>query len=236
MVLLFVINHYTFFLDNHQPVTGLFAVIAMVIGFILAFFGIRLFRFVIGVTGFLLFALLGYVILINVHLNNYNFGANFDYVIGAGILLFGVGGAVLSKWLWKWILLGLGAFGAVSLALALFSGINQQLIPVWLRPVCLGLAAVIGAYLLHKFERPLIIFATTIVGSLLFAFGLDSFFATGFDLIILAIVSGSIDPTKIEIKEQQTLGMVIFWVGMTMLGIMMQARFVGKNVKSHLKN
>lgn len=149
---------------------------------------------------------------------------------------FGVAGAALSGCLWKWILMGLGGFGAVSLALAFFSGLNQQAIPVWLRPVTLGLAAVIGAYLLHKFERPLIIFATSIIGSLLFTFGLDSFVATGFDLIILAIVSGSIDPSKIIIKEQQNLGMILFWIGMTMLGLMLQARFVGKNVKSHLKN
>lgn len=208
----------------------------MTIGFTLAFFGIRLFRFVIAVTGFLIFAVFGYVILINVHLNNYNFGVHFDYVIGAGILGFGVVGAALSGCLWKWILMGLGGFGAVSLALAFFSGLNQQAIPVWLRPVTLGLAAVIGAYLLHKFERPLIIFATSIIGSLLFTFGLDSFVATGFDLIILAIISGSIDPSKIIIKEQQNLGMILFWIGMTMLGLMLQARFVGKNVKSHLKH
>ena len=208
----------------------------MIVGFTLAFFGIRFFRFVIGVTGFLIFATLGYIILINVHLHNYNFGDHFDYLIGAGVLGFGVAGAALSGYLWKWILLGLGAFGGVSLALAVFSGINQQSVPAWLRPISLGFAAIIGAYLLHKFERPLIIFATSITGSLLFTFGLDAFIGTGFDLIILAIVSGSIDPTQIQIKEQQTLGMVIFWAGMTILGIALQAKFVGKNVKSHLKN
>lgn len=227
---------YVINVDNRQPVTGLFAVIAMAIGLALAFFGIRLFRFVIGVTGFLLFATLGYVILINVHIHKYNFGVDPHYVIGMGILAFGVVGAALSKCLWKWNLLGLGAFGGVSLTLAFFSGLNQQAFPVWLRPISLGFSAVIGAYLLHKFERPLIIFATSILGSLLFTFGLDSFFATGFDLIILAIVSGSIDPTKIQIKEQNTLGMILFWVGMTMLGIMLQARFVGKHVKSHLRD
>ena len=46
----FIIHYKSLYilLDNHQPVTGLFAVIAMIIGFILAFFGIRLFRFVIS--------------------------------------------------------------------------------------------------------------------------------------------------------------------------------------------
>ena len=122
----------------------------MAIGFTLALFGIRLFRFVIGVTGFLIFALLGYVILINVHLNNYNFGVHFDYMIGAGVLGFGAVGAALSGCLWKWILLGLGAFGSVSLALAIFSGINQQSIPIWIRPVSLGLAAFTNTFAVYK--------------------------------------------------------------------------------------
>lgn len=169
-------------------------------------------------------------------MHNYNFGNNFDYVIVLGVLGFGVAGALLSGFLWKWILLGVGAFGGLSLALAIFSGFNDNRIPNWVRPVSMGVASLIGAYLLHKFERPLIIFATAITGSLLLSFGLDCFVATGFDLIIMALISGSIDPTEIQIKKKETLGMVIFWIGLTMLTIMIQGIYVGKNIKSHLKN
>ena len=148
------------------------------------------------------------------------------------MLAAGVIGAAISGWIWKWILLGVGGFGGVSLALIIFSGLNSSSFPIWIRPVIIGLSAITGAVLLHKFERPLIIFATSIIGALLFSFGLDAFIATGFDLIILAILTGSVDPAKVEIKEKQVYGMILLWIGSTLLGIVVQSKFVGKNIKS----
>lgn len=210
----------------------------MAIGFILNFFGIRFFRFVIGVTAFIIFAVAGYVILINIHLHHYNFEGNFDKIILAGTALSGTIGAALSGCLWRWILLGVGAFGGVSLGLALFSALSSTInsdIPVWVRPVGLGAFAITGALLLKRFERPIIIFATAITGSLLLAFGFDTFIATGFDLIILATLSGSMDPSKLVIKENKAIGMVLFWIGMTIVGVFAQASFAGKNIRSHTK-
>lgn len=210
----------------------------MIIGFTLAFFGIKLFRFVIGVTGFLLFSLAGYIILINIHLHHHNFKGNFDRIIFIGTGLFGLIGAALSGCLWKWVLLGLGAIAGISLGLTIFSATATTLaftVPVWVRPVILGALALTGAILLKRFERPLIIFSTAIIGSLLFSYGLDSFLASGFDVIILAILSGSIDPDKLKIKEQQTLGILLLWIGMTMVGIVTQVRFTGKNIHSHTR-
>ena len=131
-----------------------------------------MFRFVIGVTGFILFALASYIILINVHLHHFNFGNNFDKVIGIGMLSFGVIGALLSGFLWRWILMGLGALGGISLGLVLFSSLSLILPKtfVWLRPLVLGILAITGAFLLKLFERPLIIFATSISGALEFLF------------------------------------------------------------------
>lgn len=214
----------------------MFAIIFILIGFTLNYFGIKLFRFVIACTAFLISALSAYIVLINIHLHAHNFGGNFDRVIGVGMLVAGVVGALISGWIWKWVLLGVGAFGGVSLTLAVFSGLNSSAFPIWIRPVVIGLSAILGAFLLHKFERPLIIFATSITGSLLFSFGLDAFIATGFDLLILAILTGSVDPTKVEVKEKQVYGMILLWIGSTLLGIVIQSRFVGKNVKSVTKH
>jgi hypothetical protein len=212
-------------------VTGLFAVFTILIGFVLNYFGIKLFRFVIACTAFLISILAAYIFLINIHLHAHSFGSNFDRVIGVGMLTAGVLGALLSGWIWKWILLGVGAFGGVSLTLIVFSALNSSSFPIWVRPVIIGLSAIFGAYLLHKFERSLIIFATSITGALLFSFGLDAFIATGFDLLILAILTGSVDPTTIEIRKKQVYGIILFWIGSTLLGIVIQSRFVGKNVK-----
>lgn len=209
----------------------MFAIFTILIGFILNYFGIKLFRLVIACTAFLISVLLSYIFLINIHLHVHNFGSNFDRVIGVGMLTAGVLGALLSGWMWKWILLGVGAFGGVSLTLIVFSALNSSSFPIWVRPVIIGLSAISGAYLLHKFERPLIIFATSITGALLFSFGLDAFIATGFDLLILAILTGSVDPTKIEIRRKQVYGIILLWIGSTLLGILIQSRFVGKNVK-----
>lgn len=229
---------FSLYLDHNHPIGGLFAIIAMIIGFTLSLFGIKLFRFVIGVTGFLIFSVAGYIILINIHLHSYNFQHHFDRIIVIGTGVFGLIGACLSGFLWKWILLGLGAFSGISLGLTIFSITSSVIytsIPTWIRPVILGALALIGALLLKRFERPLIIFSTAILGSLLFSFGLDSFLATGFDLIVLSIISATIDPSKLEIKEQQTLGIVLFWVGMTIVGIVTQIGFTGKNVYSHTR-
>ena len=158
--------------------------------------------------------------------------------------MFGVGGcgilgAAMSACLWKWILLGLGALGGLSLGLVLFSSSvasNIVNIPTWIRPVTLASSALIGALLLKRFERSLIIFATAISGSLLFVFGLDCFLTTGFDLIIFAILSGNVNPTKLDIKEErQIIGMILFWAGMTIIGILIQVGFIGKNINSHTK-
>lgn len=234
-------KYFIFIIDNHQPVTGLVALIAIAIGFTLAFFGIKLFRFLIATTAFIIFAIFGYIILINIHVHSHNFGSKFDSIIGWGVLGFGILGACMSSFLWKWILLGVGALGGVSFGLVLFSGFlgvsnsNSSTLPIWFRPIVLGIMAIIGAMLLVNFQKPLIISATSISGSLLLTFGLDAFFATGFDLIILAILSGSIDPSEVKIKNNQTMGMVSLWIGSTLLGIILQSKLTGKNVKSQTK-
>jgi hypothetical protein len=211
----------------------------LALGFVLNFFGIKLFRFVIGATGFILFVLFGYIILINVHLHAHNFGANFDRILGIGVLVFGVVGILLSGCLWRWFLLGLGAMGGVSTGLALFSTFNY-LIPVGsnatiIRPFVMAAFAIIGALLLRAFERPLIIFATSISGALLFCFGLDTFLATGFDLLLLSIIAGSIDSSTIEVKMRQMYGVLFLWIGLTIIGMLVQFHWVGRHIKSHTK-
>lgn len=207
----------------------------LIIGFILNYFGIKLFRFVIAVTAFLISSLAAYIFLINVHLHAHNFGVYFDRVIGVGMLAAGVLGALLSGWMWKWILLGTGAFGGVSLTLICLSSFNSIAFPIWIRPVLLGISAILGAFLLHKFERTLIIFATSITGAFLFSFGLDVFIETGFDVLILTILTGSVDPSKIVIKDRQVYGMILLWCGSTLLGIAIQSKFIGKNIRSVTK-
>ena len=133
--------------------------------------------------------------------------------------------------------MGVGAFGGISLGLMVFTGLNGLIPPkiIWIRPVTLGCLAIIGAFLLKKFERPLIIFATSITGALLFTFGLDAFLATGLDLVILTVLSGTFDPEKIQVKGNRMVGMVLLWIGMTMVGVFMQTKFTGKNVQSQTR-
>ena len=193
----------------------------------------------IGVTGFILFALFGYIILINIHLHAHNFGGNFDRILGIGALVFGTVGALLSGCLWRWFLLGLGALGGISTGLVLFSSFNHLIPPgshvTVIRPFIMGIFAIIGAILVRAFERPLIIFATSISGALLFCFGLDTFLATGFDLLILSVIAGSVDSSSIPIKLRQMYGVVFLWIGLTICGSLVQYYGVGKNIKSHTK-
>lgn len=222
----------------------------LIVGFLLNFFGIKLFRFVLAVTSFILFSLLGYIILINVHLHEYNFGDKFDWIVGAGVLGFGTFGFVVSAWLWKWVLIGLGALGGISLGLILLASLAPVLKSTsastssWMNPILLGIFAIVGGVLVKKYERSIIILATSTVGSFLFCFGLDCFIRTGFDLIILNIIAGS--PIKYKNTSEDLLnsfnshrpiyGIISLCLGLAILGLIVQSKLVGRNIKSHLKH
>ena len=224
----------------HHPVTGLVSLVCLALGFILNYFGIRLFRLLIFITGFLTFSVFGYVALINLHVHYHNFGTNFSTILACGILGFGVLGAAVSGFLWKWFLMGVGAFGGLNLGLLLFIFIDQAFsspILTFIRPFVLAAYAIAGAILIKRYERPIIICATSVTGALLLTFGIDIFISTGFDALIMAFLSGAdLNAEAILItSSRKIIGMCVFWIGSSLLGIFIQSRLVGRGIDSHTR-
>lgn len=218
--------------NHHHPVTVLFGIVLMCVGLLLDFLGIRLFRLVIGLTGFILGALAAYVALLNIHLHYQSFGSRLDAVLLVGSAVSGLVGVGLSWCMWYWTLLGLGALGGLCLGI-LALGMLLPDPPVtlfWMRPVVLVFCGIVGAVLVRRFERPLIVFSTAVIGSLLLCFGLDVFLDTGFDVLLLKLLANE-DTVDAVIRQERVLGMTLVCAGMAILGMVVQFWLVGRRAK-----
>ena len=196
------------------------------------YFGVRIYKFLVGVTGFVVFTLTGYVILINWHLNVISFGKYFDYIIMAGSALFGVFGAIIARWLWKWYLVALGALAGASVSALIFSALATS-IPyawLWLRTAFMAGMALIGGYSAYRFERPIVIVSTAVVGSLLLFIGLDVFLGTGFDALLMNLMSNSAGPNFFKyapFNDRRIGGMIAACLGSALIGMAIQVQVFG---------
>ena len=196
------------------------------------YFGVRIYKFLVAVTGFVVFTLAGYIILLNWHLNVITFGKNFDYIIMGGSPAFGVLGALIAQWLWKWYLIALGALAGASLAALIFSAVAAS-IPytwLWLRTAAIAAMALIGGFAAYRLERPIVIASTAIVGSLLLFIGIDVFAGTGFDALLMNLMSNVAGPNFFKFapfNDRRVYGMIAACLGSALVGIAIQVKVFG---------
>lgn len=196
------------------------------------YFGVRIYKFLVAVTGFVVFTLAGYIILLNWHLNVIPFGKNFDYIIMGGSPAFGVLGALIAQWLWKWYLIALGALAGASLAALIFSAVAAS-IPytwLWLRTAVIAAMALIGGFAAYRLERPIVIASTAIVGSLLLFIGIDVFAGTGFDALLMNLMSNVAGPNFFKFapfNDRRVYGMIAACLGSALIGIAIQVKVFG---------
>ena len=186
----------------------------------------------IGVTGFIVFTIAGYICLVNWHLNVTQFGKHFDMIITIGSAVCGVLGALISNWLWKWYLIGMGALASSSLTVLAFSALASS-IPyswLWMRTLIIAVMALLGGYLAYRFERPIVIVSTSIVGAVMLFVGLDVFLDTGFDGLLLSLMNYS---SSLNLKaylayfDNRIYGMIAACYGSALVGVAIQTRFFG---------
>ncbi len=197
------------------------------------YFGVRIYKFLVAITGFVVFTISGYIILLNWHLNVVSFGKNYDRIILIGSPVFGILGALVAQWLWKWYLIGLGALAGAGLATLLFSSLAAS-IPydwLWTRTVFIAFMALIGGFAAYRFEKPIIIVSTGLVGSLMLFIGLDIFIGTGFDALLMNLMANTPGPNFFKyapFNDRRIYGMIAACLGSALIGMVIQVKVFGK--------
>ena len=228
--------------------TFLYSVIASVIGAILLFSGIYVFRLAIIISGFISGAFSSYWVIMHACLQEAPVMKMFiedkqllDWVMKVAPVVGGVLGAILCFSMWKFSLFLMGASGAyIAASLALlgtmeyhlgFGNLFDPTMISWVVQTIISSVAFAGGVLALMFERPIIIISTSCIGALLLASGLDLFLETGFDplLLELALFGGSDLKKDIFTRIQdRTMFMALGWSLTSMIGICAQYAIFGR--------
>lgn len=158
-------------------------VLAIGLGSLFLFFGVRIFRTAVGLVGFAAFSVGAYVLIGQVYRSfvlpssNKTDFARYGLSILAGIL-----GGFVSVWLWKVALVSLGVLGGLGLALYTMSWKSNGLISntTW-RTVFITVLAAVGGITAIFLETPIIVLTTSVIGALSLSSGIDAFLDTGFN-------------------------------------------------------
>ncbi|KAI8388165.1 uncharacterized protein BYT42DRAFT_642429 [Radiomyces spectabilis] len=169
---------------------GFTGIVCVLIGIYFILFGFRFFRPTLALTGFVFFATMTWIGLVN---NEPAYGyphTEIIYIcvsIGLGLL-----GAVLFMFLYPLGLYMVGALAGFYLAVYILSWKENLVITIKVARICFIVGmGVVMAILVFLAESYVIIFSTAVIGAYLFIFGLDFFIHTGFINSWLAIFDGN---------------------------------------------
>ena len=173
-------------------------ILCIVLGFVLLFYGYRILKTVLFITGFYVFckcihssslAIIGYALLTQFEpTGGYD---NRDLVLIFGSLAIGIVGGLLSYFIFRLGLFMMGALAGLLLALFLLSLKNGGLIPDPTgRIVFLVFMALLGGIVIQFFVKPLVIIFTSFDGAYSIVYGIDIFAQTGFNEIARDYLSG----------------------------------------------
>lgn len=186
----------------------------MLIGLLLLFFGIRLFRTVLATCCFIGGALFAFTIITNLE-THWPYG---DTVTLLVCLAVGVVAAVLGLWMWMLALVVMGALGGFTMAMYMLSWRGGRLMEEHVsRPVFIAAVTVLGGLVAIVYERGIIALATCIIGSVSLCSGLDVFAETGFNEMMQAFLKNSSSFSNLDGTTYTLLGScaVVAFLGMT---------------------
>jgi hypothetical protein len=205
--------------DDLSPEEITFGVICMVTGLGMCFAGYFLFKPLIFCAGFYMGYWICYIIMENIDVD---YGANEDLIIffssvGAG-LLFGLL-LIFVIHLGIFILGCLAGFFVAIWILSLVDPTAPIQEDLWRWLLIGGMALVCGVISL-VWQKPLIIFSSSLVGSYLLYYGIDTFAQTGFAQSVELILKGQ-PPSELETEE---IIMLIAALATAIIGIFFQFR------------
>lgn len=135
------------------------------------------------------------------------------------IVVAGLIGGILFAIFWRIGLFAVGALGGFFGAMFALAFLPPNILPdpIW-RALIIVIATIICAFLVFKFERPVVIIATAIMGAFLAVLGVDCFARTQFAAAMAAFLSasGRYNP------DARTYGMLAGVAVMAVLGMIVQ--------------
>ncbi|SAM04311.1 hypothetical protein [Absidia glauca] len=158
---------------------GFTGIVLMIIGLYLAVFGYRFFRPTMGLIGFVFFASMTWIGLVNNEPASGYPHTEIVYIcvsIGLGLV-----GAVIFMFVFNIALYFVGATAGIFLAVFIMSWKESLVIQIQVARICfiVGLGVVL-AFAVYLLEVYILIFCTSFLGAYLFIMGLDFFAHTGF--------------------------------------------------------
>ena len=163
-------------------------VICIVLGLLFLFFGYRLLKPILFLAGFYVFTILGFAILTRAQpAEGY---PNADAVLFWGSLAIGVLGGILSLILFQFGLTMLGALAGFCLAVFILSLKSGGLITSQGGRIGLFVSlCLLGAILIHFFEKPLVIIFSSMGGAYSIVYGIDTFARVGYTATLRAYIN-----------------------------------------------
>lgn len=176
-------------MTNIGSMTELFwAILAIGVGAIFLFFGVKVFRAAVGLAGFGAFGLATYILIGQIY-GSVGIVPQSKDIVRLGISLgCGILGGFISIWLWKVALFSLGGLGGIGLSIYILSWRSNGLLRnATHRSIFMSVFGIAGAFLSMFFENVIVIIGTSIVGALSLFTGIDMISQTGFKDAMLTI-------------------------------------------------
>ncbi|KAG9327782.1 hypothetical protein KVV02_000228 [Mortierella alpina] len=166
---------------------GVYGVMFLFFGAIEVLRGYKYIRFTMLVAGFLVWASTAVMIMLIVNMNSGVYQSSGIYFMVW--LLVGIGGSLISFYLWHVGIILTGAYGMFVIVAIIFTAANVR--NYVFRYTVLAICVVVGGYLTHRYERLAVIFATSLGGAYCMMFGLDMFVQAEFRATFHVMLSQS---------------------------------------------
>ncbi|KND00290.1 uncharacterized protein SPPG_04619 [Spizellomyces punctatus DAOM BR117] len=213
--------------DIKEAITAQTAVagaLAIILGFVLLFWGHRLFYPTLFLAGFFVFGTLGYSILLNLEPQPDGW-SNRDTILLLGSLACGIVGGLLAVCLVKLGLACIGALGGFSLAMFILSFQSGGVIQSGLgRTIFIIAMVVVGAIAIFFLVKPVLIVSTAVAGAMSIVLGIDVFARTGFTPALRLFLTGNRFDVSIFTRDNKVLALLITAAVLAIVGILVQFR------------
>ncbi|KAL0074082.1 hypothetical protein F4703DRAFT_1936074 [Phycomyces blakesleeanus] len=197
---------------------GFTGTVLMLLGIYFLLFGYRFFRSTLGLVGFVFFAAMTWIGLVN---NEPPFGYTHNEIVYVCVPVgLGIVGAILFIFVYPIAIYFVGGLGGYFLAVFILSWKSSLVIQIEVARICfiVGLGVVM-AILVFMIESYTIIFCTAFIGGYLLMLGLDLFIHTGFVNSWLLIFDGNSHHNNAYIMKVPLYVMLSFIIVFTLISI-----------------
>ncbi|KAI8059837.1 hypothetical protein BDF21DRAFT_370083 [Thamnidium elegans] len=176
--------------DSISPAQGFAGIVCIIFGLYFSILGYRFFRPTLGLVGFVFFATMTWIGLINNEpAGGWPLGDLIYICVSTGL---GILGAFMFMFFYQVGVYLLAALGGFYFAVYFLSWNEDLVITIKVARVCFIIGVnILGTCVLYFIETYMVIFSTSLMGSYLFYFGLDFFAHTGFINPWLLIFDGN---------------------------------------------